>query len=187
MPKMLLPSYHLRCVRVFCFWNWKDLTTCFSWYLRHLLGLHVLNPSKSKIWSEQLDDVPVKDTTSGRVVYKLEMIAPQQKTPPPHPAYTNLHTTLHTSIYTKQSRSSTYNLTYKHLHKTKQKQYIQTYIQAYLQAYLQAILTSIHTKQSRHIPTSIYTNQSRRALPTAPQKTKQQKNITLYNSKYCIR
>ena len=78
-----------------------------------------------------------------------------------------IHTNIHTSIYIKQSRSNThkhtYKLTYKHTYKSKQTHTYKQYSQ----------------KQSRHIHNN--------ALPTAPHKTKQQKNITLYNSKYCIR
>ena len=64
---------------------------------------------------------------------------------------------------TRPTHKHTYKLTYKHTYKSKQTHTYKQYSQ----------------KQSRHIHNN--------ALPTAPHKTKQQKNITLYNSKYCIR
>ena len=104
------------------------------------------------------------------------IIAREGRPPSKRPAQlTSIHTNLHTSIHTKQSR------------------HIPTSIHTNLH-------TSIYIKQSRHIPTSIPTSNThkhthknkadtlqQRPSQTAPQKTKQQKYITLYNSKYCIR
>ena len=65
----------------------------------------------------------------------------------------------------------TYKLTYKHTYKTKQTH------------------TYKHTHKNTHKHTQKHTHKTKQTRPsqTAPQKTKQQKYITLYNSQYCIR
>ena len=123
--------------------------------------------------------------------YKLEKDSPQQKTPHPQHSihkitYKLAHKTEQTysqkhtqKLKQKHTCKTTHKITYKLTYKTEQ-----THTQKHTQK-----LKQKHTCKTTHKHTYKHTQKLKQTphTPAPHRKAKQQKSITLYNSKYCIR
>ena len=106
------------------------------------------------------------------VIPLIEVIARERRPPAKDPPNSQAYIQTYIQAYI-QNRADTY---------------LQAYIQTYIQNRAEAIHTSIPTSNThKHIHKTKQTHIQQRPSQTAPQKTEQQKYITLYNSKYCIR